>query len=109
MPAEWAKSTEPATHRSAEMRPSRSCPRPFPGTKIDCGALSRKRAAATLNHPNILAIFDIGMQDGSPYIVSELLEARLPELSSSVLPCGYRGFVRPYLCGRSGSRPVPHR
>ncbi len=67
------------------------------------------RAAAALNHPNILAIFDIGMQDGSPYIVSELLEARLPELSSSVLPCGYRGFVRPYLCGRSGSRPVPHR
>ncbi len=32
------------------------------------------RAAAALNHPNILAIFDIGMQDGSPYIVSELLE-----------------------------------
>jgi serine/threonine protein kinase len=32
------------------------------------------RAAAALNHPNILAIFDIGVQDGSPYIVSELLE-----------------------------------
>src|ERR1700693_1023629 len=32
------------------------------------------RAAAALNHPNILAGFDIGSQDGSPYIVSELLE-----------------------------------
>ena len=32
------------------------------------------RAAASLNHPNILAIYDIGTQDGSPYIVSELLE-----------------------------------
>ncbi len=32
------------------------------------------RAAAGLNHPNILAIFDIGTEDGSPYIVSELLE-----------------------------------
>jgi len=32
------------------------------------------RAAAALNHPNIVAIFDIGVQDGSPYIVSELLE-----------------------------------
>src|SRR5688572_16705195 len=32
------------------------------------------RAAATLNHPNILAVFDIGRQDGSPYIVSELLD-----------------------------------
>src|SRR3954451_14207326 len=32
------------------------------------------RATAALNHPNILAVFDIGSQDDSPYIVSELLE-----------------------------------
>ncbi|MBS1853332.1 MAG: protein kinase [Acidobacteria bacterium] len=32
------------------------------------------RAAAALNHPNILAIFDIGEHDHAPYIVSELLE-----------------------------------
>src|SRR3954454_8084626 len=32
------------------------------------------RATAALNHPNILAVFDIGTQDYSPYIVSELLE-----------------------------------
>jgi eukaryotic-like serine/threonine-protein kinase len=32
------------------------------------------RATAALNHPNILAIYDIGTENGSPYIVSELLE-----------------------------------
>ena len=32
------------------------------------------RAVAALNHPNILAIHDIGEHDGAPYIVSELLE-----------------------------------
>jgi serine/threonine protein kinase len=32
------------------------------------------RAAAALNHPNILAVYDVGTQDGTPYIVSELLE-----------------------------------
>jgi eukaryotic-like serine/threonine-protein kinase len=32
------------------------------------------RAAAALNHPNILAVHDIGTHDGAPYIVSELLE-----------------------------------
>ncbi len=32
------------------------------------------RAVAALNHPNILAIHDIGEQAGAPFIVSELLE-----------------------------------
>src|ERR1700733_6214868 len=32
------------------------------------------RAVAALNHPNILAVFDIGKHDGAPFIVSELLE-----------------------------------
>jgi Tol biopolymer transport system component len=32
------------------------------------------RAAAALNHPNILSIFDIGDEQGAPYVVSELLE-----------------------------------
>jgi eukaryotic-like serine/threonine-protein kinase len=34
------------------------------------------RAAAALSHPNIVAIFDIGRDDGAPYIVSELLEGQ---------------------------------
>ena len=32
------------------------------------------RAAAALNHPNILSIFDIGEEKSAPYVVSELLE-----------------------------------
>ena len=34
------------------------------------------RAAAALNHPHILAVFDIGDQHGSPYLVSQLLEGQ---------------------------------
>src|SRR5262249_8141253 len=32
------------------------------------------RAAGSLNHPNILAIYDVGTQDGVPYVVTELVE-----------------------------------
>jgi Tol biopolymer transport system component len=32
------------------------------------------RAAGQLNHPHIIAVHDVGAHDGSPYIVSELLE-----------------------------------
>lgn len=32
------------------------------------------RAAGTLNHPNILTIYDVGTHDGTSYLVSELLE-----------------------------------
>jgi serine/threonine protein kinase len=32
------------------------------------------RAVAALNHPNILAIHDVGTHNGAPYIVTELLE-----------------------------------
>jgi Tol biopolymer transport system component len=32
------------------------------------------RAASQLNHPNILAIFDVGQENGLPFIISELLE-----------------------------------
>ena len=32
------------------------------------------RAAAALNHPNILAVYQMGVYEGAPYLVSELLE-----------------------------------
>jgi dipeptidyl aminopeptidase/acylaminoacyl peptidase len=34
------------------------------------------RSAAALNHPNILAVYDVGATDGVPYVVSELLDGR---------------------------------
>jgi serine/threonine-protein kinase len=47
------------------------------------------QAAGALNHPNILAIYDIGAHEGSPYIVSELLEGE------TLRECLARGPVPP--------------
>lgn len=49
-----------------------------PALSRDPGRLRRfeqeARAAAALNHPNILAVFQMGTYEGAPYLVSELLE-----------------------------------
>jgi eukaryotic-like serine/threonine-protein kinase len=34
------------------------------------------KAVGSLNHPHILAVYDVGSHDGSPYVVSELLEGQ---------------------------------
>ena len=46
------------------------------------------RAVGTLNHPNILGIYDVGSHDGSPYLVSELLEGKnlRQHMDGSALP-----------------------
>ena len=35
---------------------------------------SEARAASALQHPGILTVFDVGTQEGVPYVVAELLE-----------------------------------
>jgi eukaryotic-like serine/threonine-protein kinase len=50
----------------------------LPSFAQDSGRLQRfeqeARTVAALNHPNILAVFDFGRHEGSPFLVSELLE-----------------------------------
>jgi eukaryotic-like serine/threonine-protein kinase len=49
-----------------------------PGFTTDQDRLHRfeqeARAAGTLNHPNLVTVFDIGSHHGAPYVVMELLE-----------------------------------
>ena len=38
------------------------------------GPAARVKAAGKLNHPKILAVYDVETHDGAPYVVYELLE-----------------------------------
>ena len=58
----------------------------------DAGRLHRfeqeARSIAALSHPNILAIFDVGTHDNTPYLVTELLEGETlrERLAKGALP-----------------------
>ena len=52
----------------------------LPSFTVDADHVARfereARAAAALDHPNIVAVHDVGVQDGQPFVVSELLEGK---------------------------------
>jgi serine/threonine protein kinase len=52
------------------------------------------RAASALNHPNILSIFDVGQHNGTPYVVSELLEGETLHKRIDGTPLSQRRAIR---------------
>jgi eukaryotic-like serine/threonine-protein kinase len=64
-------------------------PASFAGDQDRLKRLEREaHAAGALNHPNILAVHDVGAHEGAPYVVSELLEGETlrAKINSGVLP-----------------------
>ena len=48
------------------------------------------RTTALINHPNIVAIYDVGLDNGQPFVVSELLHGRTlrAQMAGAALPVG---------------------
>ena len=72
------------------------------------------RAAGVLNHPNITAVYDIGSEDGAPYVVGELLEGQTlrATLAAGRLPtrraAGYALQLAQGLAAVTPARPMAH-
>ena len=60
----------------------------------DAAALERfqreAQAAGSLNHPNVVALYDLGLEDGQPYLVTELLQGETvrQKLAHGPVPLG---------------------
>ncbi len=72
------------------------------------------RAAAALNHPNILTVHDIDNHEGAPYIVSERLEGETLRERLALEAVAGKSRADSYLFLRravyaSAQRPVPRR
>jgi len=69
------------------------------------------RAAGVLNHPNLLTIFDIGVQDGTPFMVSELLEGQTLRARMPVTPKKAIGYALQIAAGLAAAheRGIIHR
>jgi Tol biopolymer transport system component len=52
------------------------------------------RAAAALNHPNIAVVHDFGVEDGTHYMVQELLQGRSLRDELAAGPLGYRRALK---------------
>ncbi len=73
--AGWVRSTAPATPGSAGMWRSSCCGPRWRATPSGVKRFEQEaRAVASLSHPNILALYDVGSHEGQPYLVTELLE-----------------------------------
>jgi serine/threonine protein kinase len=62
-------------------------------------------STAALNHPNILAVYDVGTHDGTTYVVSELLEGKTLREALSTGPLPARRAARYAAQIAIGSRP----
>jgi eukaryotic-like serine/threonine-protein kinase len=65
------------------------------------------RAAAALNHPNILAVYDLGRHDAAPYIVSELLEGKTLRERLSQSPVASRADAGAMIGSPAGAGSSP--
>ena len=83
------RSTRPGTPTSTATWRSRCCPAAWPTTPCNLARLEREaKAIAALSHPNILAVYDFGTEDGTAFLVTELLEGETlrERLAQGALP-----------------------
>ena len=64
-------------------------------------------AAGGLNHPNITAVYDLGSFDGSPYIVTELLEGETLRAELAGGRFSTRKVIDNTACSKAMSAPTP--
>ena len=107
--AGWASSIAPATGLGRDVALKVIAPELVEDAEVRARFLREARAAAAIEHPNVIPVYAAGERDGVAFLAMRLVDGEDLRRRSARRPAGDRGRLRADRAGREGAGRDPSR